>query len=91
MYDCSTYIEYEYIQDTSKDYRGINLDIYFRIKEKMAELRDYWPDVRMMIEFKFKLMIALMTNVFAATFYRRASFSKSGFIGRTAKRRKGRG
>jgi hypothetical protein len=73
--------------------RDDDIDPYawFNMKAKIEELRESWLDVRLAMESKFKLMIVLMTNVFAATFYRRASFSKSGFIGRTAKRRKGRG
>lgn len=39
-------------------------------------------------EAAFKTMIALMFNIYTASYKRRAMFSKSGFIGQVAKRRK---
>ena len=57
---------------------------------KKPDTTSLWPAIAEVFNLRCQLLISIMTNVFAATFYRRASFSKSGFIGRVAKRRKGR-
>jgi len=57
---------------------------------KRPSLHDLWPAIAEVFNLKCQLLISIMTNVFAATFYRRAIFSKSGFVGRVAKRRKGK-
>jgi len=49
-----------------------------------------WPGIRKAYNLVCLIKIKNISNVFAATFYRRAMFSKSGFVGVVAKQRKGK-
>lgn len=57
-------------------------------KDPLYWLKTEWH--REAQEAKIRLMLALMFNIYAASFVRRSLLAKSGFVARAGKRRKGR-
>lgn len=97
MTDTGCTIDFFFSSTTGNDNYGCGYDRYYIMCPipcvclfKRPDAQSLWPAIAEAFNLKCQLLISIMINVFAATFYRRAIFSKSGFVGRVAKRRKGK-
>lgn len=63
----------------------INID-YF-LKRPIYDFGS-WYFIRVRQEAMYRLLIAGMMNIYGATLFRRTAFSKSGFVGRSARRKR---
>lgn len=65
-------------------------DIYSIFSFKKLPLKITWVYIFKHHLLIYKLFISLLNNIYPSNYYRKMLFSKSGFIGRTAKKRKGK-